>query len=167
LLEVKTLARIISSHKQGVFDDIDGNRIVELMLEAGFSRPEADNALQVICEAADSLVQHHNGKVQHYLRHYGERMLDEALAAFRFTTLDEGAAKYAFTYWLQNVLNMPLSLRDVSVLSFCRQYGLTVDDLIAAADELDLNLALLDDLILGHVASHDSSQSTADVEKRQ
>lgn len=122
-------------------------RIVAVLAERGFTAEESSQAVSAIAEAARAFHQRFNGKVQHYLRRYGEQMLSEAAELFRSSGLDEERLKLALTYWLQNVLNMPLSLLDEPVRRFCAQNGLPPEALIAAADGLDLNLALVDDLV--------------------
>lgn len=122
-------------------------RITAVLTDHGFTPEESRRAVSAIAEAALAFHQRFNGKVQHYLRRYGEQMLSDAAQLFRSSGLDEGRLKLALTYWLQNVLNMPLSLLDEPVRRFCAQNGLTPEALIAAADELDLNLALVDDLV--------------------
>ena len=78
-------------------------------------------------------------------------MLRDLDLVFRFSTLGESEVKRAFTYWLQNVMNMPLSLMDEYVEVFSKDNHLKPEALFAAADELNINFALVDDLIQRHV----------------
>jgi len=130
-------------------------RIIEIMLAGGFTEDEAENGLSIVIEAAAGLQEHYDGKVQRYLRHYGELMLDQIDNSFSFTALDHEAVADAFTYWLQNVLNMPLSLIDDSVQRYAKMIGVTPAELVAAADEIDMNLAMVDDLCDLHVSAVD------------
>jgi hypothetical protein len=61
--------------------------------------------------------------------------------------MDQEQVRYAFTLWLQNVLNMPLSLQSRAVETFTNAIGLTSGQLFHAADEMDVNVALVDDLL--------------------
>ncbi len=115
--------------------------------EHGFSQQESERLLTIVSEAASALSQQFDGKIQKYLRKYGELMLKEVPALFHFTTINSDQIGHAFTYWFQNVLNMPLSLVDSNIVAFCQDNGFEVANLIAAADRLDVNLALLDDLV--------------------
>ena len=66
---------------------------------------------------------------------------------FNFSGLNKKQANYAFTYWMQNVLNMPVSLSDEAVQNFSKTTGIEPAQLFAAADALDVNVAVIDDLV--------------------
>jgi hypothetical protein len=97
-------------------------------------------------------------------------MLRDLDRIFEFSALTEAEVRYAFTYWLQNVLNMPLSLIDENVRMFCAQHDLEPEQLFAAADELDVNLALVDDVVQLHLTrqalSRERQEEKAEIEKR-
>ncbi len=85
--------------------------------------------------------------MQKYLRVYGERMLAELGQTFAFSALSPDQTHYAFTLWLQNVLNMPIALytRELDVIAGER--GLSSQVVVDTADGMDFNLAVLDDLM--------------------
>lgn len=141
------LSRLLSSYNNVDFGHAYAHQIMEELRDYGFSQQEAEQALVTICEAASSLQKSHDGKVQRYLRHYGELMLKEIRDHFQFTALDSDKVQLAFILWFQNVLNMPISLIDDNIKEFCRQYNLQPEQLIKAADELNVNLGLVDDLV--------------------
>jgi hypothetical protein len=97
------------------------------------------------------LEEHYSGKVQYYLRYYGELMLRELEQEFRFSMLNEAEVKRAFTYWLQSVLNMPLLVADEHIDACCKENYLTPEKLFAAADKLNMNVALVGDLVQRHI----------------
>jgi hypothetical protein len=113
----------------------------------GFKAEEAKRVVLVMHEAAKSLTEHHDAKIQKYLRKYGQQMIDELSESFSFSRLNKKEVQYAFTYWLQNVLNMPLMLKTKSMDAFCQKLAANSNKLIEEADRLDINLALLDDMI--------------------
>jgi hypothetical protein len=152
LLEVGALAEIQQAKGQGAPPDVHARSIVECLQEGGFAQEEARRGLEAMCEAALSLQQHFDGKVQRYLRRYGEQMIGELDGFFHFTTLDADAVRAAFSYWLQNVLNMPLPLVDERVTEARQRVGLRLDELVEAADELGINVALVDDVVLSYDA---------------
>ena len=158
LLDIPTLAKLHESLKNHDLDSPYARRILEFLQENDFSLQEAQKGLITICEAAFGLHEHYSGKVQRYLRSYGELILQDLDRIFQFSNLDKAQVKYAFTYWLQNVLNMPLSLCDRSVQTFCQRYGLQLEQLFAAADELDMNLALVDDVVHSYIAKQTTMQ---------
>ncbi|MFO8036782.1 MAG: hypothetical protein R6U57_09190 [Anaerolineales bacterium] len=157
LLDIEDLASIPST--DGTLDVKDplARRIIETLSEnrfswqgdkiSGLSEEEAKRSLLAMHEAASSLVNHHGGKIQKYLRRYGQQMLDDLQDHFSFTALDKDDLEYAFGYWLQNVLNMPIILRSKSVDTFCDELDITDKELIQSVDALDINLALVDDFI--------------------
>lgn len=155
LLDVAALANIGQDPKAPDLSNPHARHIIEELQEYGFSPEEARRALATICEAAVGLHKNFGGKVQAYLRSYGELMLREINRTFQFSALKDADVAFAFTYWLQNVLNMPLSLLDSNVLAFCEQHQLTPGQLIEAADDLDLNLAFLDDLVQRYLSPED------------
>ena len=152
LLDVPALAALCRGRPSADLKALLARRVVEILEEGGFSSEQATRGLEAICEAALGFEEHFGGKVQDYLRRYGDLMLQELGRFFEFSALNDSEAQTAFTYWLQNVLSMPISLLDADMRAFCEQHGLQPEELIAAADELDLNLALLDDLVQ-HVMS--------------
>ena len=99
---------------------------------------------------------HYQGKIQLYLRWYAELILNDLKRVFEFTALSETEARYALTLFLQNTTAMPISLRDRSIDAFCGKYKLTPEQLFSAADDLDINLALVDDVIQWYIKHQDS-----------
>jgi hypothetical protein len=150
LLDIATLASLGRNRTCLNLEHSNARHILELLQEKGLSETDAQRGLTAICEAALGLTEHYSGKVQRYLRHYGELMLRDLGKVFDFSTLNETEVKQAFIYWFQNVLNMPLSLTDESVEEFCKENHLTSEELFAAADELDMNFALVDDIAERH-----------------
>jgi AcrR family transcriptional regulator len=147
LLDVGELAKLHEDRDAPL-----AQRITELMTEMGIAEDQAGAALTTVIEAAWGLDQHYGGEIQRYLRRYGEQMLREIDESFHFTEMKPDAVAEAFTYWLQNVLSMPLSLTDESEQAFCERYGFTPLELREAADRLGLNLSVVDDLVQLHMA---------------
>jgi hypothetical protein len=145
LLEVDDLADLLP--KKGELDY--GAQQPALMLgileRQGYDAEEARTAVTTICQAASALKQEFGGKVQRYLRQYGEQMVQEVQEHFSFDRMDEEDTSYAFTHWLQNVLNMPIPLSHPSVKRLSRKLGIEVEELVDFADRNDVNLALVDD----------------------
>jgi hypothetical protein len=152
LLDVSMLAEIQQEKGRDASLGVHARSILDCLQEGGFGKEEALRGLDVICEAALSLQRQFDGKVQRYLRRYGELMLRELDEFFHFTALDAHATRAAFTYWLQNALNMPLPLLDERVTAACQRLRVQPDELIVAADELGINLAFLDDVLLSYDA---------------
>jgi len=147
LLDVEALAKIPDAGGGINLDEPHARRVVECLSESGFTEEESKSSILVMHEAAKSLKEHHEGKIQKYLRKYGQQMIDELAENFSFSRMDEKNVKYAFTYWLQNVLNMPVNLKTKSTDTFCKKLKMADEELVKEADNLDINISLLDDMI--------------------
>jgi hypothetical protein len=152
LLEVADLASICGASNKPSLRHEHARLIVDLLIECAFTKEQAERGLLTICEAAIGLQKHFAGKIQRYLRGYGELMIKESKNVFRFTTLTEAEIRYSLTYWLQNVLSMPLPLFDRSWVAVCSQHGVEPSHLVSAADDFGINLALVDDLLRAYLA---------------
>lgn len=159
MLDVKMLADMPVAGAELDLHEFDALHIRELLIQGGFREDEALKGLKTLWQTARGLSARFGGKLQRYLRHYGELMLAEIPELFDLTELDQAAARGAFTYWLQNVLDMPLSLVDENVQRFCAQHDITPAELFATADELNIDLAFVDDLAACEVAQLAGSET--------
>ena len=125
----------------------DAVLIRAVLKQHGFTRAEVDQAVTVLARTADSIQNAYGGRLQRFLRKHGIAMVEELQSAFRETGLPSEDVRYAVTLWLQSVLSMPLSLNSPVTQRFCERNGVQMSDLLAAADHLNLNVAILDDLI--------------------
>ncbi len=161
-VEVRALTRVLDMLKVIEIDDLapeigDAAKIgastknaelaIAIMSHSGLSRQKAEDSWVTIVEAAAALRRRHDGKLQRYLRAYGERMLAEIDEHFQFSRLDRAEVANAFTHWLQNALAMPLLIAGDAVEKTVASYGLQRSDLVRIADELEFNLAVVDDMI--------------------
>ncbi len=162
LLDIKELSNISKVGNDIDFNSPFAKRVIESLSESrfteeelkkpGFTEEESKRSLSVMHEAAKGLMEHHSGKIQKYLRKYGQQMVDELAENFSFTGMEEKDIKYAFIYWLQNVLNMPVNLNTESIDTFCNRLGISGEKLVKEADNLNINVALLDDMIEQHIS---------------
>jgi len=121
--------------------------VLSILNEAGFDRSSAEKALTTMVEAAQAVQSAFNGKVQLLLRRESETMLRNVVAFFSFSELDKNASRQAIITWLQNVLNIPLHRETTSTKAFCKQMGISQEELITTSDNLDINLAIVNELI--------------------
>ncbi len=129
-------------------------RVAAYLRETGVAEHEATRAARIVGAAASTLVLKYSGKVQRCLREHGKQVLDELAEVFEFgEMLPSGPKRTALILWLQNTLNLPLGLRTPAVEDYCRSRGFAYEELAEAADRIDLNLAVVDDLISIHEAS--------------
>jgi hypothetical protein len=164
LLDVATL----SSIREDATSDA-GIIIGAVLRRQGYSAQEAQAAITILAHAATYIRQHHSGKIQLYLRRHGQTMADQLVATFADEALSEFQLRYAVTLWLQNAVSMPLSLPHPAVLRLCERYSATLDDLLIVADELDLNLAVIDDLLMleEQAAGAEAAEDTPQGEEAQ
>lgn len=121
--------------------------ILTILQQSGFDAEKARMAVTAICEAAASLNQKYEGKVQKYFRKYGAVMLDELTQNFSFTQLSNEDVRKAVSIWLQNTLNMPVPALNPITERVCQRLGLEYKMLVEASDNLNINVALLDEAL--------------------
>jgi hypothetical protein len=78
------------------------------------------------------------------LREYGELIRDELIRLFSDEALDNEKIEHGVTLWLQSAFGLPILSEKQSVKDYCDQRGINMEDLQTIADELDLNLGVLD-----------------------
>jgi hypothetical protein len=149
LLRIEALAALAAEGGEADRSHPDAAFMVQLLERVGAAPERAQAIVTTLAQAGWGLEEHHGGKVQRYLRRYGEAILRELGETFSFSRMSDEDVRYAFTHWLQNVLNMPLPMSDPNVRRLCQERGITVEALVEVADGLDLNLALLDDILAG------------------
>jgi hypothetical protein len=128
-------------------DGVALGRAKAMAIEGGLGADGVEGALNAAAEAARAVKRDYGGKLQKLLRAESERLLNSITVAFGIDSLTRDQTGAALTYWLQNIMNAPLSLRDGDLAGFAQAQGLSPDDVIRGADSLDLNIALVDDLI--------------------
>jgi hypothetical protein len=153
LLDLQPLADLCDEDGEPDLKHADADLMLRLLKRSGFTPAQASVAVASLCQTAFALRRRHGGKVQRYLRHYGQRMLDDLDNQFSFSHIGADDARHIFTHWLQNVLNMPLGLAEPEMKQLCQQFEISLDELVEIADELDLNLALLDDMVASSIGT--------------
>jgi hypothetical protein len=132
-------------------EDVDAHPVVvtltTLLRQGGFNEEESRKVVSAIIEVARGFRKHYQGKVQHYLRQQGERMLEEASKTFAFSQLNSEETHHAFSLWFQNALNIPLPTADPITERACARLGTDYSALVEAADAVGVNVALLDNAL--------------------
>lgn len=115
----------------------------------------------LLAHVARHLRENYDGKIQRFLRHHGEAMRDELVGELSSASLNESILTAGITLWLQNVLSIPISFQPSVVSDFCRANSISPEDLWEASDAMNLNLAVVDDLleIASKVASLDAEMA--------
>jgi hypothetical protein len=108
---------------------------------------EAEKAIVAVGEAAGALTREFDGKIQKALRAVGEDALAYLTHRFALESLSRTEQRAAFTAWLQSVCNLPILDQHSAIEAYCRAHKITRDDLVGAADAMDLSVGALGDLI--------------------
>lgn len=140
----------INAELTGPDHAIRQNRLIGTLVDLGWTEDDAVRAFSIVREAAQGIEKHFGGKTQLVLRKYAELMIVELSTTFALTSLDEAATRDALTLWLQNVADLPVSLRTPELTEFCERHGVDAPAVIRVADSLDVNLAFLDDILASH-----------------
>lgn len=141
LLDMDKLAAIERSTEEHAFV------LGYVLRQQGFEEDEAARSITILTQAARVIQSNFDSKLQRYLRRHGEAMRDELVNLFGSKVLANQELRYAVSQWLQNALNLPISLEHKAVLDFCEKQGVSQAELQQAVDKLGLNLALVDDLL--------------------
>lgn len=147
-LQIEQLARISTTEDLVDSTDDEAKKILAILRTKGISDEEALRALTLLCQIARGLEANYKGKIQRYLRAYGERILKDIPQALSLTGISNEDIRGVFVNWLQSVINMPLSLHSSKIDAFCQKQGITTKDLFQAADILDVNFSIVDDLVV-------------------
>jgi hypothetical protein len=129
-------------------DDIEARSLASaILLRLAFVSGQTEKALAQLVAVGRTVQSQMGGKVQRFLRSYGERMRDDFVGQLVDEGGDAEVLNAAVTRWLQNVLAMPVSLRQRSLLEFAGETGAGIDEATNVADDLDLSVAALDHLV--------------------
>jgi hypothetical protein len=102
------------------------------------------SALALLSRCAAAIGQ---SKPQALLRKSANVMRDTLTNELCGSAAPDPVVRAAVGHWLQNTCNLPLQLADDAVARFAIEHGVSADEVISAAEELDINLATLDDIV--------------------
>jgi hypothetical protein len=148
LLNVEDLANV--KMLDNSIADPDNKRIMtitDILLSNGVSESDVQKTLSAICKVAQAIIENYDGKIQKFLRKYGQQIVKEFDSHVSFNDVDKGTQSRILVKWIQNTLSMPLAFSNVNTAKFCEVEGVSYLELVDAADNLGLNGAVLDDLI--------------------
>ena len=148
LLEVKDLAGIPIMDDGMVNPDNSRIRTITDILKAnGVTEDDIKKSLSAICKVAQAIQENYDGKIQKFLRKYGQEIVDEFDSHVSFAEVSKGTQSRILVKWIQNTLCMPLAFSNVYTVRFCEKEGANHWELAEAADNLGINGAMLDDLL--------------------
>ena len=148
LLDVEDLANV-KIMDDGMADP-DNKRIMtitDVLISNDVDEADVKKTLSAICKVAQAIMENYDGKIQKFLRKYGQDIVDEFDSHVSFSEVDKGTQSRILVKWIQNTLAMPLAFSNVYTAKFCEIEGVTYLELAEAADNIGLNGAVLDDLL--------------------
>ena len=126
-----------------------------LLGRIGFSEEQVSQIVRALCDLAKCLDETYQGKVQLLLRTFGMELVNKILQALPLEdTLGKQNASLVVMHWLQNVLNLPVLVTSPGLQTLLAKTGAEVEDVLAAVDERDINLALLDEILNRWVSAY-------------
>ena len=144
LLDIDDLVTVVE-------DDADAAASADLMkavlTRLGFQPESAQRAVATIVEAANFLQDHYGGRVQVLLRRQGQVVLDNLMAELPLLSVDEESRRAILTHWLQRTLDLPIPVSSRGVRLAASAHHADIAELVDAADRLDINVAILDELL--------------------
>lgn len=151
-------ALVVSLHLAGVLTPealaravkpgADANVVLRhILAHHGIAADQAERLADALARIGQAVEERWQGKIQRYLRSQGAAMRDELLGIFGSGDGDEPQMRHAITHWLQNAAGIPLPLDDANVQRFRAERKIDEQALVDAADEVDFNVALLEDVI--------------------
>ncbi len=155
LFDVQSLAEAQLIGGKGGKGDNLASLIRQLLVHNGFEEKVAKACILAICEMSKGIHISCQGKLQRFLRKHGVLMMEELDKIFSFSELSKQDERYILVHWLQNTLEMPVPLSNEFVSQFCEKKGISVEALVKAADEADINVAVVDDLLKIHMQKKD------------
>jgi len=148
LLNVEDLASV-KIMEDGMADP-DNTRIrtiTDILLSNDVDEVDIKKSLSAICKVAQAIMENYDGKIQKFLRKYGQEIVNEFDSHVSLNEVDKGTQSRILVKWIQNTLAMPLAFSNIYTAKFCEIEGVTYHELAEAADNLGLNGAVLDDLL--------------------
>jgi hypothetical protein len=87
------------------------------------------------------------GTIQQLLRRCGQAALNEMVQEIQLAELTTQKKTNAFAEWLQVTTELPIAVEDEGFRGYCDEMGYSVAEVVSAADQLHINLGVVDDLL--------------------
>jgi len=122
----------------------NNNPIKEIMLGLDFTEEEIEEIARTLVKIAVAVKEKYDGKIQSIFRKYGEIIREELVSSFSDDDLDNEKITHGVSLWLQSAFGLPILSDRAYVKEYCDQRGLSKDQLTKIADEMDINLGVVD-----------------------
>lgn len=132
----------LSSNDQSPFEN--NSPLKEIMLGLDFSEDEIEEIARTLVKIALTVKEKYNGRIQSIFRKYGEVIRQELVSSFSDHDLDNEKITHGVSLWLQSAYGLPILSDRAYVKEYCTQRGLSKDQLTEIADEMEINLGVVD-----------------------
>ena len=116
----------------------------KILLGVGFTQDEILEIARVLVKVAVSVKTSYDGKIQLVLRKYGDMIREELLGTFFDNEIDEEKINRGVSLWLQSAFGLPILSEKPAVKEYCNEQGISKEKLLQIADEMDINLGVID-----------------------
>lgn len=130
------------------------------LMMSGMTEELASAAIQIAEHTGKEVARDCSAGIHILLRQAGEHLVTKMAAFLEGGGLTPIKARKASILWLQNVANIPLLLvEDEHIANLCKHFEISPAELVDICDQLQLNVAVLDDLLK---AQHLTTEYLAD-----
>ena len=143
---VAALAALGLLEPEAFSPDGDGESIEAHLRRCGASVEEARNGSRAIRVTAQNIAKKYT-TLQAFLRSQGEVIVGKVTENLLPSDLDATVARRIAVQWGQSVLELPVLMVDEHVQNFCRSMKCSDEQLVEAAEDLNVSVAVLDELI--------------------
>ncbi len=116
----------------------------KILLGLDFTQDETLEISRVLVKVAVSVKTSYEGKIQSVLRKYGDMIREELLGIFSDNEIDEDKINRGVSLWLQSAFGLPILSEKPAVKEYLDQQGISKEKLVEIADEIDVNLGVID-----------------------
>jgi len=116
----------------------------KIMLGLDFTEEEIIEISRTLVTIAVAVKERYDGKIQAIFRKHGEMIRDELISSFSDDEQDNEKITQGVSLWLQSAFGFPILSEKPIVKDYCNQRGLSKEKLSKIADEMDLNLGVMD-----------------------
>jgi hypothetical protein len=125
--------------------DGGAEEIAELLQKNGVKSEDARRSSNAIRTTAQNIKKHKT--LQAFVRDEGEKIVKKVAESILPSDLDATLARRIAVSWGQSALELPVLLSDEHVQRFCKAMKCTETQLVETADDLNVSVAILDELI--------------------
>lgn len=144
-------------------EETTGQQLRIVLERLSFSGEQAKQLARALFDLAKCLDDKFQGRVQILLRTFSIMMVDQVIQTLPLkNTLGKEKASLAVMHWLQNVLNLPVLVPSPGLKALLAETGAKSEEVLAAADKLNVNVALVDEILNRWIGDYPSQKPTGE-----